>query len=251
MATQVLVIGDSHTHAIKQALKRRPTNTADFVQFAALRFPGVKNGRDVGDLSVDRLEEMVANLLPDDLVVSCLGGNQHQKLALVQHPQPFDVLLPDDVVPNPQADLRIIPYQQVVDLIERGIRTGRDGERLRRLRELARCHVVHLMPPPPKEDVSHVLSNPESPFAKAGIHELGVSPAPLRLKFWKIQALVLADLTSEWGISLLPPPSAALTPEGFLATRYYADDATHGNSLYGALVLEQLKDFVTRIARHS
>jgi len=251
VTSKVLFVGDSHIHALKQALRRRSKEPAGETQFVAMRLSGTKNGQAIGDLNESDIEKLVEPMGPNDLVVSCIGGNQHQKLALVQHPRPFDVFLPGEENDKFSTDVRVLPYQQVLAILERGIKYGRDGQRLRRIKAAATCEVLHLMPPPPKEDVQHVLANPESAFALAGIHELGVSPAKLRMKFWKIQMQALANLTDEMGLALLPPPPAAVTAAGFLDRPYYADDATHGNSAYGALIIDQIIEFLIHSGRRS
>lgn len=241
MRTQILIVGDSHTQAIKHALKHAAQGREKNIQCRALRYSKLKNGKDIGDLEAEQINDLVSRLQPNDLVVSCIGGNQHQTLALVQHPVPFDVLLPDVAYSEVPPGVSIIPYQQIRDIFERGLR-GKDGERLQQLKAAAAGKVLHLLPPPPKEDVAHILAKHETAFAQAGIQEKGVSPAALRLKFWRIQADVLGDLTQQWGITLLPPPPDALTSEGYLAPPFYADDATHGNAAYGALVVEQISN---------
>ena len=42
-------------------------------------------------------------------------------------------------------------------------------------------------------------------------------------------------------MGFVPAPAAAFNEDGFLARKYYFDDATHANAAYGALVVEQIK----------
>lgn len=244
MTANILIVGDSHTHALKGGLKTIPQNSASL---QVLRYARLKNEKPIGDLAEAKILELVAGLGRDDLVVSCIGGNQHQTLALIQHPQPFDVMLPDR--PNQTLDegLTLVPYRQLFDLLEQALR-GKDGGRLTSIRKVARCPVFHLLPPPPKDNVEHLLAKHETTFAEAGIRERGITPAATRLKIWQIQSAVLGKLAQEWGIGLLPPPQEALTSEGFLAPDCYAGDATHGNQRYGALVLQQILELVNQAA---
>lgn len=242
-AINVFIIGDSHTHAIKHALKYCKGVIAERVRGEAYRYARPKNGKVIGDLSEEQVLERVSALDPRDLVVSTMGGNQHQTLALVQHPTPFDLCMPgEDCEPGASGTV-VIPYAQMWDVLERGLR-GRDGQRLRQLRNAARCPIVHLVPPPPKEDSAHILKRHETNFVEAGILEKGVSPAPLRLKMWRIQTAVLEALAREWDIALLPPPEETLTADGYLDPVYYADDATHANAAYGERVLKQIERLV-------
>lgn len=236
---RILVVGDSHTHAIKRALKARMQAPNERVEIEAYRFSSIKNDKEIGDLSTDQILSRISMMDSQDLVVSTIGGNQHQALSLVQHPVPFEMYMPSESGPSVVQEQSIIPYAQMWDVFERGL-LGRDGTRLQQIRKVARCMVAHLSPPPPKEDAAHILKRHESDFAKAGILTKGVSPAPLRLKMWRLQISVLEKLTKEWDIEFLPPPAQALDANGFLAPAYYADDATHGNASYGALLIEQI-----------
>lgn len=236
---RILVFGDSHTHSIKQALENRERKNKPRFEVEAYQYSKLKNGRKVGDLSEEDVGRMVALLDANDLVVSTIGGNQHQVLSLVQHPVPFNLCLPGEVTPNLQAVDSIIPYAQMRDYFEKSLR--KNGVRMRQIRARAKCAVLHLTPPPPKEDTAHILKRHESNFSKAGILERGISPAPLRLKMWLLQNNVLQSLTAEWGITLLPPPDATSCSKGYLAPVYYADDATHANAAYGEEVLQQLE----------
>lgn len=236
---RIIVIGDSHTHAIKRALKTRHGLHPAHVEIEAYRYSRIKNGKTIGDLSAEQVIECVAELGSDDLVVSTIGGNQHQTLSLVQHPVPFSMFLPEESVPSESDPDCIIPYAQLWDVFERGLR-GKDGIRLQQLREAARCRVIHLVPPPPKADAVHILKRHETDFAKAGILDKGISPASLRLKMWQLQTNVMKKLTGEWGVELLLPPLQALDAQGFLAPVYYAEDATHANTDYGALQVAQI-----------
>jgi hypothetical protein len=247
---RILVLGDSHTHAIKQALSNRNGDVADQFEIEAYRYSKIKNGKEIGDLSPEAVVDLVASLENNDMIVSTIGGNQHQTLSLVQHPVPFDLFIHGDSETVDNAVVSVIPYAQMWDLFERGMR-GRDGTRLQHLSTLAQCDVYHLTPPPPKKDSMHILNRFESDFAIAGILERGVSPAPLRLKMWRLQVDVLHRMTAEWGVQLVPPPDNTMSPEGYLETVYYADDATHANTAYGELVLRQIERIaLNRVARN-
>ncbi len=97
--------------------------------------------------------------------------------------------------------------------------------------------------PPPKESTAHILKSVETAFLERGIQDAGVSPAPLRLRFWHMQNEVLGALLAEHGIPLLPPPPGTQTPDGYLHPDFYASDATHANNAYGARVLQQIQDY--------
>ena len=234
---RVLIFGHSHAGAIQKALAKPSPQWGD-VEFEAYQFIRKKNGTTLGDVTVEHALKLIGELENSDLVVSCIGGNQHNVVGLVQHPVPFDVLLSDDRDAIREG-AQVIPAAAMLEYFEAGIRRG-DGMLIKRLRDGARGRFYHLCPPPPKEDEQHILKSHETNFARAGILERGVSPAPLRARLWTLQGRVLEKLCEEWDVELLPPPGKAVSHAGFLKPEYFSADATHANTAYGALVLLRL-----------
>lgn len=237
-----LLFGDSHVYAVQRAIDRR-TAKGLAVPLNVHRLLKTKNDVVMGDTSFEEFLKLAGGLGTTDTVISMIGGNQHAVFSTIQHPHPFSFLLPGDT-PDPAAhDVAIIPYRALAGHFDAGIR-GRDGKSLQALRDATSARVIHLQPPPPKRDNQHILRHHESNFANEHITQLGVSPPELRLKFWRLQSELLARLCSELDIDVLPPPAAALDPEGYLAPYYWANDATHANPSYGELVLQQLEQAV-------
>ena len=236
---RILVFGDSHSDALKRAHQERG-GSSENAHLVVVRFSGLKNGNEIGDASLDAAASMVTESPADALIVSAIGGNQHQVLGLVQHPTAFDFVEPGgphllDSQPSVQ-----IPYRTMWAVFEGKLR-GRDGQRLTTLRAAAGRPIYHLTPPPPKESAAHILQRYETAFVDAGLAAKGVTPAAIRLKLWRLQCAVLKSLCTEWDIRLLPPPEGTQTSEGFLKPDYYKNDATHANDAYGELVLRQLE----------
>lgn len=243
--SRILVFGDSHTEALDRAHGQRAGSGNAHIRI--LRFLKIKNGKEFGNVSVDAAASMVAETPADDLVASAIGGNQHQVFGLVQHPVPFDFIEPGSPRPHDSQPCALIPYRTMWAVFEKGLR-GKDGTRLTTLREAIGRPIYHLTPPPPKESTEHILKRHETAFRDAGLAVRGVTPAPVRLKLWRLQCAVLESLCTEWGIRLLPPPEGTQTPEGFLKPEYYSNDATHANAAYGELVLRQLEAIAEAIA---
>lgn len=243
MTRKILIVGDSHTDAIKRALKLRKANIPHYI--SAYRFSKLKDGQPFGDMSLEDVAAQAQQMEADDVLVSTIGGNQHQVFGLIQHPRPFDFHLPGSDLPM-QPESEVIPYRMMWDVFAGGLR-GRDGTQMRHLREAASCRMIHLTPPPPKEDEAHILRRFEAHFAKAGLAEHGVTAAPVRLKLWMVQVAALEDLCAELGVTLLPPPPGTQTEAGFLRPEFYADDATHANVDYGLLVIRQVEALVEQV----
>lgn len=240
---RVVIIGDSHADAIKRALRGYKSQICDIQAF---RYSKLKNGTMLGDMTESQVDVMVSGLHPDDLVVSAIGGNQHQAFSLVQHPERFSVMDEDGLPTEDDLQSAIIPRAQIWDFFESKLRTGLEGSRLGLLKAKKEKNIYHLTPPPPKQSLDHVARKFEESFLKAGILEKGISPPSLRLAIWKIQVDVTEKLTKEWGIKMLPNPDGSRCANGFLAHQYYGADATHANDAYGMRVLLQLEDLVAR-----
>lgn len=235
---QIHIIGDSHVDAIKRAVASATADSG--VTFSAQRILRIKDDKTIGDIAFTDFMQAIESLGPQDIVASVVGGNQHNSFGLVQHPQAFDFHCPDrhDLPPLPERE--IVPYQVLREVFDSGLR-GKDGERICRLKQHTQAQVVHLCPPPPKEDAQHIMRRHETLFLKQGLLENGVTPASIRLKLWTLQVRVLQTLCAEWGVGLVPVPPGTQTPAGFLAPAFSADDATHANPAYAALMMAQLK----------
>ena len=69
---------------------------------------------------------------------------------------------------------------------------------------------------------------------------LGPGPKELKLQLYNIQSKVLEELATEVNATFIGTTADVLDDEGFLAPDFYNDDPTHGNSAYGAIVLERI-----------
>lgn len=239
MIRKIYIFGDSHTDALKKALKISDSDLGK-VEIKIYRYSKIKDGRSIGDINEKEILEIVSRLGLDDLVVSAVGGNQHQVVSLIQHPFPYDFYSLE--TPTLPTDLgkSIVPYNQFFDYFWKGIVNGKEGKRLLDLKSHAPCRFVHLVPPPPKKETSHIIKFHETHFAKNGLPEKGVSAPELRFRVWKLQAEVLRKFSYEHGFELLDPPKETVDQQGFLINSFYANDATHANLEYGRIVLKQL-----------
>lgn len=245
-APKILVFGDSHTAALSSA-QRYPKRASEYRHIEIFRLRKSKEGTVVGDTSLDAFCRLARRCGPSDLIFSAIGGNQYSVVSTVRNPIDFDFLAsPADEELAEGATL--VPFHALAGYIENGIR-GNDEPVLRRIRDSTRARIFHLVPPPPKRDNAFIASRFESRFVADGIKSLGPSRPDLRLKCWKVQLQSLLRVCSELGIKPVLPPRKALTADGFLAPRYYADDVTHGNRRYGELVLTQILEAASEMAQ--
>lgn len=235
---QIQIIGDSHVDAVKRAASALASDVS--VNFKVQRILRLKDDKPIGDVDLEVFMQRIATLAPRDLVVSMVGGNQYNAFGLVQHPEAFDFHLPERPDLPPLREREILPYHVLRELFHSGVR-GKDGDRIHKLRQSTPARVVHVCPPPPKEDADLIMRRHETLFLKQGLLQNGVTPATIRLKLWLLQVSVLKALCAELGVELLPLPPGTQTPMGYLAPAYFADDATHANRDYATLMLAQLK----------
>ncbi len=173
---------------------------------------------------------------PDFQVCSYFFGNEHSTFAMIEHPVPFDVFDgPDDSAVSGGAARQVIPLA----IIKRHLLElcGRTDIYCRLLRQhFAGRKVTHFLPPPPIPDESQMRSHPE--IFGALIAQYGLAPKELRLKIHRLFCQVLSHRLQEIGVGAIAYPQAAAS-DGYLAEPYWKE-ATHGNHLYGRLVLAEL-----------
>lgn len=235
---RILLFGDSHSHAVQRALEKRK-GKSEPIPISAYRLLKEKNGQRLGDMTFEDFLEKTRKLDSDDIVLSMIGGNQHAVFSTIQHPLPFDFFFPGDGSAASRK-IEIVPYRALEDAFANGLRRG-DGTSLEALRNATSARVVHIIPPPPKEDNAHIRQYHETHFANDGLGNRGVSSPELRLKFWKLQTRVLESLCAELGIEIMMPPQRAVDEAGFLRPEFYAQDATHANWRYGERVLRNVE----------
>jgi hypothetical protein len=278
---RILIFGDSHVHALQEALKARSGasigvqvearrllktksdgGTVPARQSASERLRGFVSSilrddhatpprtgpRTLGDTTFTEFLRIARSLGEGDILASAVGGNQHAVYSTIQHPRPFDFDFPGDEPGSQSPGVEAIPFGPLFSHFEKALRNG-DGATLAALKSSTRARVVHLVAPPPKRDSEFIERNHDTHFATEGIADLGVSSAALRMKFWKLQNRALVGICGDLGIEMLEPPAAACDGDGFLAEEYYARDATHANVAYGELVIAQLEQLSVGVAR--
>lgn len=238
---KIIFVGESHTHAVIDALKRYSDVPAG-VNVVAHRLTRIKNGTLIGTLNYDDLLLICDYLSEDDLVVSLIGGNQHSMISLIQHDSPFDVFEPFEDISNLIPSAEIVPRAGLLSFFYRGLRAN-DARRIKEIGARGKHRTIHLAAPPPKADTAHIMRRFEAEFEARGLREKGISPARLRAKIWRLQNEALAAILAEDDIDLLMPPDGTMTTDGFLLPEYYAADATHANAIYGAHIIEQVLRF--------
>lgn len=263
-AGRVLIIGDSHIHAIKEALAARgrdgcarPIEAKRLVKMkqAGRReragprgMPIVDRARSLltgetvtrmGDISLAEALKLARRLQPRDILVSVIGGNQHAVFSTIQHPQRFDFMLPGEATPVARKS-ELVPFQTLYPYFRTALREG-DGKTIAAFREATKARMIHLRAPPPKRKNHWIEAYHDTLFVGEGLGRRGVSTPELRMKFWRLQNRAIGEICAAIDVEVLDIPPEAADPDGFLDRQYYAGDATHANRQYGELVLHQLE----------
>ena len=222
---RTLLIGNSHAQVIRKALDGQ-----DQIEVHWLK---ANEEARFGEVSIKDAEAKVSELRKHDRLILMQLGTMHNLIGLLNHEQPFTVSRAVDGKSTtnviPEASLRAT-FRKVAE----------NDQVVLRLAAAAQCKVLHVMPPPPKENLGHLATTTKAYRGKA-IAEHGFSPAANRLALWQIEEETLRDWLAEHGIGTLPIPDIACTPEGYLHPDYSAPDATHANLAYGAKLIEDIR----------
>jgi hypothetical protein len=233
---QITVIGASHVEALRSALPPGQ-HRIEIINIARMR-PGVPRvsptaWRDAPD-SYRHLFR--ATLHPQGHFVSMLGGNDHNAIGLVEHPQRYGFLEPGETASDLDAGRQLIPYDAMRAMLEERVTPY-----LQWIADLAPHFMgrkLHLCSPPPIGSIAHIRSFPGSVRTRIG---RGVTPAGIRAKLYRINADIFRAGCADLGVDFLPPPAEASDADGFLKPEYWNQDPTHGNSHYGKLLLKQIE----------
>lgn len=246
-SASLLVIGHSHVSALRRGYllsrRRNGGNGTAGVDFIWLQQPvfrpnivdaagGIKT---LNRAAVRKLDFYIHSHKPSALVC-CILGNEYNGLGLARHPQPFDFYLPSDPDLPTDAGAEIIPLSLFEELARQRLETFRFY--LETFSRLVSIPIISVPPPPPVPDEKHILAHP-SMFASL-VSELGVSPATLRLKIWKVFMRTQEQICQEVGVRFHRLPAAVFDSTGCLAKQYWNRDPTHGNARYGKLLLDGL-----------
>ncbi len=244
-----LILGHSHLAALQLAHARSLPAADASISALAPQFLYIGRAKDVppdpksppGNLPATAIAAL--DKLSGPAVVSCIGGNDHTVFGLLAHPRPFDFILASEPDLPLSAEAELLPARLVRATLR--ARMGIAVQLLTALRQRVSGRLIHLEPPPPVPSADHIRAYPGVFAGKMA--ELGVSPAILRYKLWRLHSAILADLCRELGITLQPVPADTQDADGMLVQDGWNPDPTHANAWYGARVL---RDLAVNLARN-
>lgn len=241
MSRAILVIGQSHIAAVRSAAKIRREADPDRLRTRVIHTMEPQYAPEMdGERFTPVLEETIRDQIArhDPIIASASGGNAHNRFALILHPRPFDFLLSAGGGPPIEPGAEPVTEALVRAALDDAL--SRDRARLHEIRRIAGEGVVQLESPPPVADGAWIAAQADAYFKDQGVAELGVAPAGLRYKIWRLHSRIVAGMCAELGLRFLPVPPETLDLQGYLLTDY-AGDATHGNAAYGEAVIRALE----------
>jgi hypothetical protein len=249
-----IIIGDSHYGALAGAAERTiPCDAnieadAELFIFNAwkhgLNYPYAMAQDGLWVLNPElktRLEE-ITQKFEHCQIFMLFGGGHHSALTMLQHPRPFDfVLPPEPSLPNEEST-EMLPYGFVFDLLSHIVAVS-----LRNMRCIKDAFLgldcYQIESPAPNGDDQFVLHNLGEWFQKTFPPErlTRVAPRLLRYKMWRVHSLIIEEECAKIGVLFERVPRSSLIHDKFLAAEYYGSDSTHASPLYGRLVLDQIE----------
>lgn len=233
---QAIIVGQSHTVCISAAAIRQP-DRARAINIQRLR-SGDKAIDDAA-VSVDEAAALIKASGSDCGVFLSILGGFHNAIALLRYGPDFD-FVEDAAQPHDDGTVGV-PFRAIASIFDDQL----DGEIV--VKELCRAApgpVFMLACPPPKMDndymMGRLLERQKKFYRGKDVLACGINRPALRRKLWQLEGNRIAAWASGLGAHYLPPPALAFDADGYLDARLYADDATHANIDYGALVLDQV-----------
>lgn len=244
--SKALVIGLSHSAAIAEALGLAAAGSEEVI---VKRLASAKRPYDRDTISIQEALDTVAELPGQSAVFLAMLGTGHNVLGMLRSGPDFDFLVGPDDTPDPLAHERI-PHRAITLAFEEYLEAGRPIEKIR---AASRAPVFLLSAPPPKESSRFILEfllrkTKREKYGKS-VERAGIERPDSRLKMWSLESRVTADWAQARGIIFVPAPEKCFNSDGFLARKYYANDATHANAAYGALVVEQIRSTMQELNR--
>lgn len=227
MARRILVVGYSHVDALERA-------KAGDSRFDNIEICWLMSKSGIGRHSLEHVDERIAALRSEDLLVFAILGTLHNIQGLLRPEIPFDFFYPPSS--SILADSAVVPVAALRDHFDKLI----GGNKLvASLAASAPCNATHLAAPPVKGEDDWIYANAHK-YRGSSIRDVGLNPARLRAKLWRLEMDCIARRLKELKIDFLPPPDEAINGDDFLRRPFYGPDVTHANRDYGQLVLRDL-----------
>jgi hypothetical protein len=234
---KITVIGMSHVEALRRALPPGQDRIEIINLHPKRDVARYVPGGEWLDAKKAIKPRFKAAMRRDGHFVSMIGGNMHNMIGLIEHPQRYDFLAPGQEAAAVDPERTLIPYDAIRAHLEASVALN-----LGWIAELARLFSgrrLHLCSPPPVSSAQHIRRFPGVFRSKLA---LGVTPAPIRMKIYALNGDIYRVGCAEMPVECLPAPATATDAGGFLRADCWNEDATHGNATYGRHLLAQIEE---------
>lgn len=248
--TTVFVLGDSHTNAIKAAAETSAIELPFDLKVINVRELRPQAGVNAlvdtasGESTLHPVLKRLISPVGPTLFLSSFGGNTHNVFGLINHPEPFDFILPSDPGLPLQSDATLVPYDVLKDAIMPFALASLTE--ISALRNTYAGYVGHLESPPPNGDDAYVRKFLD-PYFKDKAKDQGIASRHLRFKLWRMHSEIVLEHCKSHNVDFLPVPDDSRDQDGFLVPQGYSISATHANPWYGSLVIAQISALVSRV----
>jgi hypothetical protein len=241
---KVLILGHSHMNALAKAARTMvrvdefpPGLTMSFIQLRNPVYQPIRTAN--GQLNPTLVNNIEKYSDGADLAISCIGGNSHHIMGLLNHPRAYDFILDTDPSIRVEPSREIVPCALVRAALKDRMKSGL--ALMAKLRAAVKVAMVHLESPPPIASEDHIHTYPGKFSERIGA--LGISPAHIRFKLWKLQSDICRVFCDEHDIAFWSVPPEVCDENGMLAEKAWGFDSTHGNEWYGKHVINQITAF--------
>ena len=237
MSLAIYFVGESHSDAVAQAIKRR----APAPRYVTLNITHVERWAEPGLFRTPVVQATMTSLGgPKSVYFLMLGGNAHNILGLLKHPIPFDFTLPGEPDLPFEHDAQPLTFAYV-----RATLAGMMAPTFDMLEEVIASvpgSFYHLESPPPAGDDAYVASHLDGHFSARLQGRSLVSPI-IRYKLWRAHSEIMSQECNSRGIGYVRAPRDSLVDGKYLRPDL-CGNATHGNMLYGEMLLLQAERIV-------
>lgn len=237
---QLLIVGNSHVNCYGGHTGRSPED---------YEMNPIDEGRGFmrlgGDPATVGYWDAAVKLTKTFRIAVCWQGNQHIAHFMFLEKR-FDFALASHPGLVVDQGVELVPELQVREVFQPHISYLENV--LTRMLNIGGQRPIILGTPPPKSDneairrgmqfhadlftqlASDLCLDPEKAL---------LAPAFLRLKLWFLLQQMMRETAERLALEFWPVSASAMTDEGYLRPEYWAEDATHANAAYGALMLDE------------
>jgi hypothetical protein len=181
-----------------------------------------------------RLAEILAGERPD-LVLLSIGGNEHIALSVLRQHGRIDFILGEQPDLALDAGATMLTEAAIRETLRE--KMSESCAILVALRRATAAPLVCIEPPPPLPD-AQILAYPKEFFRRVADPDR-LSPEVFRYKMWRVQSGIYRALCAAQDICFASVDGRFIAPPGVLAREAWGADATHANSLFGEVMVEQ------------